>query len=142
MRTGLGATDMADLLEEPLIAVLATRRRDDTVLLSPVWFEWRDGGFNVWVESADNGKARHVVRDPRATIVVASIDEPYRGLEVRGEASLVQEPEVFYEVLGRTAQRYYGTERGASMVASYTTPGVVIRLEPGHVRAWDYGDGS
>jgi len=140
LRTQLGPDDMADLLEQPLIAVLATRRRDDTVLLSPVWFEWRDGGFNVWVESAENGKVRHVLRDPRATLVVASVDEPYRGLEVRGEATVLPDAEAFYAVLGRTASRYYGEERGARMVASYTRPGVVIRLEPGGVRAWDYGD--
>ena len=39
MRTDLTAADVADLLEQPLIAVLATRRKDDTVMLSPVWFE-------------------------------------------------------------------------------------------------------
>ena len=140
MRTNLGADDMADLLEQPLVAVLATRRADDSILLSPVWFEWRDGGFNVWVDSDANGKVRHVRRDPRATIVVASQDEPYRGLEVRGEATIVPDGETFYAVLGRTAERYYGAERGARMVAGYPTPGVVIRLEPGHVRAWDYAD--
>ena len=37
--------DVIDLLEAPIVAVLATRRRDDTVLLSPVWFEWRDSAF-------------------------------------------------------------------------------------------------
>ena len=36
MRTNLTADDVADLLEEPLVAVLATRRPDDTTLLSPV----------------------------------------------------------------------------------------------------------
>jgi PPOX class probable F420-dependent enzyme len=140
MRTDLGPDDMADLLDQPLIAVLATRRADDTILLSPVWFEWRDRGFNVWADSATNGKVRHLLRDPRATIVVSSTDEPYRGLEVRGSATVDQDPAAFYAVLGRTATRYYGAERGARMVAGYTTPGVVIRLEPGNVRTWDYGD--
>lgn len=39
-----------DLLDKPLVAVLATLRTDGTVLLSPVYHEWRDGGFNIWVE--------------------------------------------------------------------------------------------
>ena len=30
MRTGLGVEDVGDLLEQPLIAVLATRRADDS----------------------------------------------------------------------------------------------------------------
>jgi hypothetical protein len=45
------------------VAVLATLRIDGSVLLSPVYHEWRDGGFNVWVEQ-QNVKARHLRRDP------------------------------------------------------------------------------
>jgi hypothetical protein len=47
VRKNLGPDDLGDLLEQPLVAVLATYRRDGTVLLSPVWHEWQDGGFNV-----------------------------------------------------------------------------------------------
>lgn len=35
--------DLGDLAELRLLAVLATYRSDGTVLLSPVWHEWRDG---------------------------------------------------------------------------------------------------
>jgi hypothetical protein len=48
VRTKLRPADLGTLLDEPLLAVLATLRRDASVLLSPVWHEWRDGGFNVW----------------------------------------------------------------------------------------------
>ncbi|MBA2299609.1 MAG: pyridoxamine 5'-phosphate oxidase family protein, partial [Chloroflexi bacterium] len=65
MRTDLRPEDLGDLLEQPLIAVLATRRKDDTVMLSPVWFEWRDGGINIWVPTPEGGKVAHVERDPR-----------------------------------------------------------------------------
>lgn len=37
MKTNLGPNDLGDLLEQPLIGVLATRRSDDTTMLSPVW---------------------------------------------------------------------------------------------------------
>ncbi|MBA2254524.1 MAG: TIGR03618 family F420-dependent PPOX class oxidoreductase [Chloroflexi bacterium] len=137
MRTNLQPTDLGDLLDQPLIAVLATRRRDDTVMLSPVWFEWRDGGFNVWAESEANGKVRHLLRDPRASIVVANQEWPYKGIEVRGTATVSGDG--FFEVLERTGTRYLGAESGARMVASYA-PGVVIRIEPGELRAWDYAD--
>jgi PPOX class probable F420-dependent enzyme len=138
MRTNLSADDVADLLEAPLVAILATRRPDDTTLLSPVWFEWRDGGFNVWASAGDKGKVRHIERDPRVSIVVANSDWPYKGIEVRGEARLVEDG--FFDVLGRTARRYFGEEVGASFVASVSRPGVVIRIEPGELRAWDYAD--
>ena len=137
MRTNLQPADLGDLLDQPLIAVLATRRKDDTVMLSPVWFEWRGGGFNVWAESMSNGKVRHITRDPRVSIVVANQEWPYKGLEVRGEATVSGEG--FFDVLERTGDRYLGAGEGARMVGSYK-PGVVIRIEPGELRAWDYED--
>jgi PPOX class probable F420-dependent enzyme len=138
VRTNLRPEDVSDLLEEPLVAILATRRRDDTIMLSPVWFEWRDGGFNVWAAPGDKGKVAQIRRDPRVSIVVANSDWPYKGAEVRGTATLSGEG--FHEVLSRTAERYFGSEQGAAFVATFTTPGTVIRIEPGTFRAWDYAD--
>ena len=89
MRTDLTVEDLGSFLDEPLVAVLATLREDGTVLLSPVYHEWREGGFNVWVE-AKNVKARHLRRDPRATILVAESDPPLRGVEVRGSARFIE----------------------------------------------------
>ena|SRR5712691_2032312 len=85
VRRNLAIEDLGDLLELPLVAVLATYRQGGTVLLSPVWHEWRDGGFNV-VTGGDGVKVRHLGRDPRASIVVYEHEPPYRGVEVRGRA--------------------------------------------------------
>ena len=89
VRKNLTVADLGDLLDRPLVAVLATARTDGTVLLSPVYHEWRDGGFNVWVEQ-QNVKARHLRRDPRATILVAESDPPLRAVEVRGGRVLLR----------------------------------------------------
>jgi PPOX class probable F420-dependent enzyme len=137
MKTNLGPDDLGDLLEQPIIGVLATRRPDDTILLSPVWFDWRDGAFSIWADSEQNGKVRHIRRDPRVSFVVANAEWPYKGLEVRGNATITVDD--FYGVLGRTARRYMGAESEERMLAS-TPPGVVIRIEPSVVRGWDYID--
>jgi PPOX class probable F420-dependent enzyme len=139
MRTGLGIEELGDLLEQPLIAVLATRRADDSIMLSPVWFEWYEGGINIWVPTPTGGKVGHVQRDPRVTVVVSTSDWPYKGFELRGEATVSTEPGDFYGALRRTALRYSGPEAAERMVSSYA-PGAVIRLEPGAIRGWDYGD--
>jgi PPOX class probable F420-dependent enzyme len=139
MRTNLGADDVGDLLDQPLIAILATRRADETIMLSPVWFEWIDGGINIWVPTPEGGKVGHVQRDPRVTVVVANQTWPYKGFEIRGDATISTEPADFYDVLRRTALRYDGPEAAERMVASYA-PGAVIRVEPGAIRAWDYED--
>ena len=139
MRTNLRLEELGDLLDQPLIAVLTTRRKDDSIMLSPVWFEWYGGGINVWVPTPEGGKVGHVRRDPRVTIVVANHEWPYKGFELRGEAVVSTEPDDFYGALRRTGLRYSGPEAAERMVSEYS-PGAVIRLEPGVIRAWDYED--
>ncbi len=48
-----------------MLAVLATYRRAGSLLLSPVWHEYRAGGFNLCTSLGDV-KGRHVLRGPRA----------------------------------------------------------------------------
>ena len=139
MRTGIGVDDLGGLLDQPLIAVIATRRADDTVMLSPVWFEWYEGGINIWVPTIEGGKVGHVRRDPRVTVVVANSTWPYKGFELRGEATVSTDPDDFYSALHRTGVRYSGQEAADRMVAEYK-PGAVIRIEPGTIRTWDYED--
>jgi PPOX class probable F420-dependent enzyme len=137
MRTNLSIDDLHGFLDEPLVAVLATLRKDGTVLLSPVWHEWRDCGFNVWV-GADDVKARHLRRDPRASILVAESENPLRGVEVRGVARIIDE--VADETAVRIATRYLGPEKGAAYVRSASGHEVTVRLEPGDLRVWDFAD--
>jgi PPOX class probable F420-dependent enzyme len=137
VRTNLSIEDLDGFLDEPLVAVLATLRKDGSALLSPVWHEWRDGGFNVWV-GADDVKARHLRRDSRASILVAESQDPLRGVEVRGSAQIVEEGA--FETAVRIASRYIGSKKGAAYVRSAAGDNVTVRLEPGHLRVWDFAD--
>lgn len=135
MRTGLAVEDLGDFLLRPLLATLATYRRDGLVLLSPVWFEWREGGFNIAIGRNDV-KARHLRRDPRASVVVAEAEPPMRGLEIRGNARLLpQSPDVDRRIV----ERYVGAADVDQYLAELP-PGVLVRLEPGELRAWDFPD--
>ncbi|MBA3363463.1 MAG: TIGR03618 family F420-dependent PPOX class oxidoreductase [Actinobacteria bacterium] len=136
MRRDLRVEDLDGFLEEPLVAVLATLRDDGTVLLSPVWHEWRDGGFNVWV-GADDVKARNLRRDPRASILVAESKPPLRGVEIRCSARILEEDA--RETAVRIASRYIGPEKGSAYVGSEGNH-VTVRLEPGELRVWDFAD--
>jgi len=138
VRNDLGPDDLGDLLELPLVAVLATYRRDGSVLLSPVWHQWRDGGFDV-VTGSGGIKTRHLRRNPRASIVVFEHEPPYRGIEVSGEAQLRSES--VQETALLVSTRYLGAEGGAAYVEQMSDD-VVVRLEPGRLRAWDFSDES
>ena len=137
MRKDLGIEGLSGLADLSIVATLATYRRDGTVLLSPVWHEWRDGGFNVVIER-DDVKARHVRRDPRASIAVYESDPPYRGIELRGTARLVDDDVV--EAQRRIAVRYLGSEAGEAYAAAPSGREIILRLEPGELRTWDFVD--
>ena len=132
--TRRGIDDLGDLLERPYCAVLSTHRADGSVLLSPVWHEWRDGGFSIGV-AVDDIKRRHLEADPRASVVVFDHSWPARGLEVSGIAVITTDGRE--ELSRRLAIRYLGPVNG-NAYADRVDPGVVIRLEPGTMRAWDF----
>jgi PPOX class probable F420-dependent enzyme len=134
VRKNLDSSDLGDLLELPLVAVLATYRADGGVLLSPVWHRWHDGGFDV-ISNVDDVKVRHLRRDPRASIVVYEHVRPYRGIELRTEALLLTDVEALVPI----ASRYLGADEGRAY-AETTPDDTLIRLEPGVIRAWDFSD--
>jgi PPOX class probable F420-dependent enzyme len=137
MRKDLGIEGLGDLVELPICATLATYRRDGTVLLSPVWHEWRDGGFNVLVEEGDV-KARHARRDPRASLALYESDPPYRGAELRAVPRIVSEGVI--EAQRRIAIRYLGQEAGEAYTSDPSGTEILLRLEPGELRTWDFAD--
>lgn len=137
MRTGLDVKDLGGFLDEPRVAVLATLRRDGSVLLSAVWHEWRDGGFNVWI-GTDDVKARHLRRDPRLTIMVAGSEPPLKGVEVRGQGRFVEQGVT--ETAVRIATRYVGRDEAMRYTGTLAGEDVIIRIEPGELRVWDFAD--
>jgi len=139
VRSDLTPDDLADFLELPIVAVFATYRRDGTVLLSPVWHEWRDGGFSV-VATPGDVKVRNITRDPRAGIVVAESEPPYRGIEVRCTPTVSNDEGGV--LTRRLCVRYLGETRGPK-VADDFGPQVHVRLRPEtprDLRAWDFED--
>jgi PPOX class probable F420-dependent enzyme len=136
MRRNLEIADLGDFLELPLLAVLATHRRDGSVLLSPVWHEWRDDGFTV-VTGSHGIKTQHLRHDPRASIVVAEQSPPYRGVELECKARLTNDGIV--EAARRIASRYLGEDMGSTYAES-AGDDQLIRLERGRLRVWDFAD--
>lgn len=137
MRKNLGVDGLGDLVAQARVATLATYRKDGSVLLSPVWHEWRDGGFNITIER-DDVKHRHVSRDPRASFALYEDDPPYRGLELRCTPRIVDEDAA--EIQRRIAIRYLGEEAGAAYASTPSGREITLRLEPGDLRTWDFAD--
>ncbi len=134
MRKNLQVEDLGDLLEKPILAMLATRRQDGRILISPVWHEWVDGGFLIttW---ANDIKLKNIKADPRVTVMVAEQEPPYRSIELSGEAT-IEAVDDHMPILRRLAQRYVAEEGYAEKFREDEIE--LIRLRPGTVRAWDF----
>jgi PPOX class probable F420-dependent enzyme len=136
VRRDIPLAELGDFLALPLVAVLATYRRDGSVLLSPVWHQWREGGFDVLC-SPEDIKVRHVRRDPRASILIYDNEPPYRGVELRTTAQLLDFARA--DVVREMSIRYLGLEAGEAYAAD-SADSVLVRLEPGNVRTWDFAE--
>ena len=139
MRRNLQVEDLGDLLDLPILAILATRRKDGRILMSPVWHEWDNSGFLIttW---ANDIKSRNLKSDPRATVLVTEQATPYRSIEVSGEATVKPLPD-HMPVMRRLAERYIGPEEGPAYAESFRDDEIeLVRLKPGVIRAWDFND--
>jgi PPOX class probable F420-dependent enzyme len=122
------------LLEAPSPAVLTTYRQDGSARVSPVWFRWSGDAFEV-VIARDDVKLRHLARNPECVLVVFEAVPPFRGVEVRGAAELIEADVT--PVRHEIASRYLGPEAGDRFAEERTKPGVLLRLRAEEPRVWD-----
>jgi len=101
--------------------------------MTPVWYRRRNDAFEVVVAEGDP-KLRNLRRDPRCTLLVFEASPPFRGLEVKGDAELVEVD--VGEARAEIAGRYLGAELGERFAAERTKPGVIVRLAA-TPREWD-----
>jgi hypothetical protein len=69
--------------------VLTTYRKDGSAHTVPLWFRWNDPAVEVVIAEGDV-KLGHLARNPRCVLVVFETARPFRGMEVRGVAELVE----------------------------------------------------
>lgn len=94
-------------------------------------------GFNVVVGMTD-AKARHLRRDPRASLVVYQNQPPYKGIEITTDSVLSEDGAL--EVERRLAHRHLGPVAAEDYLTSSDWEPLLIRLDPGELRVWDFAD--
>ena len=90
MRRGLSPSDLGDLFDQPLAAVISLGLPDGRVFSRPVWHRFIDGQF-VFQFPAGDRKIAMLERDPRATVILAENAYPYRAIEVRGRVRMTRD---------------------------------------------------
>lgn len=120
-----------DLLDNPVVVMLATVMPDGGPQVTPVWCS-REGN-QIWVNSAKGRqKDRNLRERPLATIAVTDPQDPYRWLEVRGKVVEVVEGTAAHNHIEQLSQAYFGRPY------PYSSPNeqrVIYKIEPLRVNA-------
>jgi pyridoxamine 5'-phosphate oxidase-like protein len=139
VRRGLSPSDLGDLFEQPLAAVISIVLSDGSVFGRPVWHRFVDGRFQFEFPAGDR-KILMLERDPRATVVLAEDAFPYRAIEVRGRIAMTSDG--YHEIGAAICRRYVRAFDPEATVAAYLSeqPGMIATLEPDVTTCWDYAD--
>jgi PPOX class probable F420-dependent enzyme len=118
-----------DLLKDKNFCHVATLRKDGSVQSVPVWIDVQDGLPTL---NSAEGRAwpRNLARDPRVTLTVQNMQNPYEYVEIRGRVS-ERTHEGADEHIDALAKKYLGVD-----TYPQRQPGeqrVIIRVEPEHV---------
>jgi PPOX class probable F420-dependent enzyme len=118
-----------ELLKGKNFAHVSTLRADGSVQTAPVWVDVQDG---IPVVNSAEGRAwpRNLERDPRVTLTVQNMENPYEYVEIRGSVA-ERTHDGADEHIDSLAKKYMGVD-------SYPMrqPGeqrVIIRVAPEHV---------
>jgi PPOX class probable F420-dependent enzyme len=110
-------------------ATLATLGPDGRPQLSEVWFLEEDGDLAISLNTSRQ-KTKNLMRNPSCTIFILDLANPYRYLELRGDAEITPDPD--YVFADRVGGKYSADLR------QHDGPGegrVVVRLRAARVNA-------
>ncbi len=115
-----------ELLRAKNFCTVSTLRADGSVHAAPVWVDVQDGKP---VLNTAEGRAwpRNLERDPRVTLTVANMENPYEYVEVRGRVA-ERTSDGADEHIDSLAKKYLGQDE-----YPFRQPGeqrVIVRIEP------------
>ena len=119
-----------ELLQAKNFANVSTLRKDGAVQTAPVWVDVQDG--KAVLNSAE-GRAwpRNLERDPRITLTVQNMENPYEYVEIRGRVA-ERTHDGADEHIDFLAKKYLGADS-----YPYRQPGeqrLIIRVAPEEVK--------
>jgi len=135
---------LARFLEEPIVGVIATLRKDGRPYTVPVWWLWHEGAF--WVTGTTNRVwCKQMMHDPRVSLCIESSAPMSGHVGVDGTAEALLLPEFdIWPVSRLLAEKFVGRrdpERNEAVEKFFanmqTEPRMLFRITPEVWRAID-----
>ena len=128
--------EIAQLLGEPNVAVVAVTAPDGAPHAVPIWYEYRRGEI-VFLTDASSFKYKCLLRDPRVTLCIDVRKPPYKAVILKGRVAMEQK--VADAMFERMAIAYMGKRAGREYAGQFKGEQVVIvRFKPERSISWDY----
>ena len=120
--------------ENPFVGSATTLRDDGSPHTTVVWVDTEDGkvSFNT---ARGRAKERHLVRDPRASLLVVDPNDPYKWVAVSGSAELTEEGADAQ--IDKLAKKYLGQDEYPWRNPAETR--VSVRITPEKVDSAGFG---
>jgi PPOX class probable F420-dependent enzyme len=119
----------AALFEGKNFGHVGTIRADGTPQVTPVWVDY-DGEHVVFNTAVGRTKYENLRRDPRVTVEVFNMENPYEYVMVSGRAEL-EEGEAAERHIDKLAKKYMGVDEYPHRSA--TEQRVLVRVRPERV---------
>src|SRR5262249_23833555 len=100
------STEIRQLVDRPNFAHLATLLSDGSPHSDPVWIA-REEDRIVVCTSENTLKAKNTRRDPRVSISIVDVDDPYNEVQLRGRF-VEHRPDADLKVLDLVSRKYTG----------------------------------
>jgi hypothetical protein len=155
--TRMAPAVLDEFLQRPIVAVIATLRRDGRPYQVPVWFLWkpardspppervgpdfRDG--HIWLTGTYSRVwCKHIFHDPRVSLCIEATDPVARHVGIDCDAVPVEAD--IWPISTELAQKYVGSRPGATdadverfLANMHTEPRLLVKLTPRFWRAID-----
>jgi PPOX class probable F420-dependent enzyme len=134
----MSAAELQAFLSRPLIARLATVRKNGTPQIVPMWFLWQDGVLYMSTR-ADAAKLKHIRANPHVAVVVDVMEAPLKNQIVTIEGTAELQTTNVKELTGKIYEKYVGAEAAKTHGAQerINTPRTILKITPKKITAVD-----
>ena len=135
--------EVADFLGAEKVLNVATIGPTRHPHLVAMWFVMRDGKPTFWTFGRSQ-KVQNIRRDPKITGLVEAGEayQELRGVEVRGEAVLIDDPAEVLAIGLAVAEKYNGPaaigEAARPFIEAQAAKRIGIAIDVDHVASWDH----
>jgi PPOX class probable F420-dependent enzyme len=137
----MSAQEVDDFLRQERTTTMCSMHPDGSIHAVAMWYAFLDGVLAVETKKKSQ-KVQNLRRDPRLTFLVEAGEryEELRGVEMVGQARLIEDPDAIWTFAVSMWERYNGpyTEQLRPAVEAMMNNRLVVTLDVSKVVTWDH----